>query len=91
MVLDFLRRLPICKAMTYALDHSESANELVNAIWQNMQAELAPVYVIPRIYLISDILYNCAATSTVPNGWAFRTSFESLLPEMFEFLNHILR
>jgi hypothetical protein len=77
--------------MTYALDHTESAQELVNAIWQNMHREKEPVHIIPRIYLISDILYNCAITSSVPNGWAFRTYFESLLPEMFEFLNHLLR
>ena len=77
--------------MTYALDHSECAESLVSLLWQNTLAERTPVYIIPRIYLVSDILYNCAATSTVPYGWAFRTSFESLLPEMFEHFNQILR
>ncbi len=85
------RRLSTCRAMVYALDHSECAESLVALLWQNILAERTPNHIIPRICLVSDILYNCAAMSTVPNGWAFRSSFESLLPEMFEHFNHILR
>ncbi len=77
--------------MVYALDHAESAEELVRELWKNTQREPTPTYVIPRLYLISDILYNCAAASSVPNGWIIRTEFEALLPEVFEYLNHVLR
>ncbi len=77
--------------MAYALDHSEAAHELVNDLCESLRLDEGPMYVIPRVYLLSDVLYNCAATSNVPNGWAFRTHLESLLPDVFEFLNHILR
>ena len=77
--------------MVYALDHSECAETLVALLWHNTLAERTPTFIIPRLYLVSDILYNCAAMSTIPNGWAFRSCFENLLPEMFEHFNHILR
>jgi len=75
--------------MVYALDHVESAGELVERIWKNIKKEQIPIYVIPRLYLISDILYNCAASSGVLKGWTIRTEFETYLPEIFEYLNRV--
>jgi len=75
--------------MVYSLDHAESAQQLVFELWKNMQKDASPAYIIPRLYLISDILYNCAAASSVPNGWVIRTEFEGILPDIFEYLNHI--
>ena len=77
--------------MVYVLDHAESAEQLVSELIRNTKKDPRPAYVIPRLYLISDILYNCAASSTVLNSWVIRTEFETLLPEIFEYLNYVFR
>lgn len=75
--------------MVYALDHVESTEELVRALMENMAREKTPEYVVARLYLVSDILHNCAASSGVVKGWAIRTEFENYLPEIFEHLNSV--
>eukprot|EP00826_Nyctotherus_ovalis_P039000 TRINITY_DN3707_c0_g1_i15.p1 TRINITY_DN3707_c0_g1~~TRINITY_DN3707_c0_g1_i15.p1 ORF type:complete len:340 (-),score=102.94 TRINITY_DN3707_c0_g1_i15:100-1119(-) len=75
--------------MVYALDHVESTEELAKMLMENIEKERTPGYVIARLYLVSDILYNCAASSGVVKGWTIRTEFESYLPEIFEYLNSV--
>ena len=40
-----------------------------------------------RLYLVSDILHNSAAS--LPNAWAYRSVFESKLPAVFDHLGDI--
>ncbi|CAG2113273.1 unnamed protein product [Medioppia subpectinata] len=84
---DMLRNLTpqkskICETMVYCIDHSESAEEIVDCIAESLSIVETPLYKkIARLYLISDILHNCSVKVT--NVSFFRKGFQSRLNQIF--------
>ncbi|XP_062522101.1 U2 snRNP-associated SURP motif-containing protein-like [Corticium candelabrum] len=84
-------RVKVAEAMIYCLDHSEAAEEIVDCIVESLGILQTPVPIkIARLYLVSDILYNCS-TCPVPNSSYYRKGFESSLPEVFTHLHNTLK
>jgi U2-associated protein SR140 len=84
-------RTKIAKAMVYCLDHSEAAEEIVDCIVESLGILQTPVPIkVARLYLVSDILYNCS-TCPVPNSSYYRKGFEVSLPEVFGHLHKTLK
>jgi U2-associated protein SR140 len=81
-----IERSKIKNAMGFALDHAESAPEIVETISESLTILKTPVLLkIARLYLISDILHN---VRSVPNGSLFRIAFEETLHLIFISLRH---
>ena len=84
---DILRNLTperskISEAMIYCIEHSESAEEIVDCIAESLAILETPLYKkIARLYLISDILHNSAVKVT--NASFFRKGFQSRLVDIF--------
>ncbi|CAK9293338.1 unnamed protein product [Gordionus sp. m RMFG-2023] len=75
-------REKVCEAMLFCVDHSEAAQEIVECLHQSLTIPQTPLLKkLSRIYLISDILYNCS--SKAPNVSYFRKSFQRQLPAIF--------
>ncbi|CAG8533918.1 5307_t:CDS:10 [Acaulospora colombiana] len=80
----------IAKAMSFAIDHSDAADEIVDIICKALAIKETPIATkVARLYLVSDILHNSSVS--IPNAWKFRTGFEGRLPEIFEHLNEVYR
>jgi U2-associated protein SR140 len=76
------QRSKILEAMVYSIDHSESAEEIVDCIAESLAIlETPPYKKIARLYLISDILHNCSVKVT--NVSFFRKGFQSRLVDIF--------
>ncbi|KAK2182719.1 hypothetical protein NP493_340g03058 [Ridgeia piscesae] len=88
---DMLRELVpersrIGDAMVWCLDHAEAAEEIVECIAESLSILQTPMpKKIARLFLVSDILYNCCAK--VPHASYFRKYFEVKLPEIFQDLH----
>ncbi|RHZ47320.1 hypothetical protein Glove_585g13 [Diversispora epigaea] len=83
-------RSAVAKTMTFAIDHSDAADEIVDIICKALIIKETPIVTkVARLYLVSDILHNSSVS--IPNAWKFRTGFESKLPEIFEHLNEVYR
>lgn len=73
---DLLRNLTpdkqkVAEAMVYAVNHANSAEEVAQCITESLTMTEAPIHKkIARLYLISDILHNCAVE--VANASMFR-------------------
>jgi U2-associated protein SR140 len=81
-----IERSKIKNAMGFALDHAESAPEIVETISESLTILKTPVLLkIARLYLISDILHN---VRSVANGSLFRIAFEETLHLIFISLRH---
>ena len=64
-------RQAIAEAMIFCLDHADSAEEIVQCIAESLSIRQTPLpKKIARLYLVSDILYNCSAK--VANASFFR-------------------
>ncbi|KAI8815346.1 hypothetical protein BJ742DRAFT_864575 [Cladochytrium replicatum] len=94
MVEQRLRKLTferqgIAQLMVFCIDHSDSADEIVDIVVSSLMIRATPVFPtkIARLYLMSDILHNCSAP--LPNVWKFRTLFEARLPEVFRHLGGV--
>ncbi|KAG0238169.1 U2 snRNP-associated SURP domain-containing protein [Actinomortierella wolfii] len=84
------QRRTIARAMVFAMQHAEAADEIVELLTASMLLDGTPQGVrIARLYLISDILHNSSAS--IPNAWKFRSRLEGKLPAVFEKLNEIYR
>ncbi|EDV28406.1 uncharacterized protein TRIADDRAFT_51296 [Trichoplax adhaerens] len=76
----------IANAMVFCLENAVGAEEIVDFIADSLAIlSIPPNSKAARIYLISDILYNCAAK--VPHASDYRKFFENKLPEIFLNLN----
>eukprot|EP00118_Oscarella_pearsei_P012114 m.86447 g.86447 ORF g.86447 m.86447 type:complete len:832 (+) comp36496_c0_seq42:20-2515(+) len=83
-------RTKVAEMMLFCLDHSEAADEIVDCITESLSILQTPVAVkVARIYLVSDVLYNCSSCS-VPNSSFYRKGFEARLPEICSYLNSTL-
>lgn len=81
-----LQRESIKDAMGFALDHTESAEDVVHILIQSILSKQAsPPLKIARLYLLSDILHNSGAA--VKNASLFRSHIQASLPTLFDQLN----
>ncbi|KAF9165994.1 U2 snRNP-associated SURP domain-containing protein [Actinomortierella ambigua] len=84
------QRRSIARAMVFAIQHAEAADEIVDILSASMLLDSTPQGArLARLYLISDILHNSSAS--IPNVWKFRSRLEGKLPAVFEKLNEIYR
>ncbi|KAF9977267.1 U2 snRNP-associated SURP domain-containing protein [Actinomortierella ambigua] len=84
------QRRSIARAMVFAIQHAEAADEIVDILSASMLLDSTPQGTrLARLYLISDILHNSSAS--IPNVWKFRSRLEGKLPAVFEKLNEIYR
>lgn len=67
--------------MGWALDHADSAAEIIESIVTSINSPMASHARIARLYLLSDILHNSSAP--VPNASLFRRHIETHLPVVF--------
>eukprot|EP01068_Selenidium_serpulae_P017377 Selendium_serpulae@DN6375_c0_g1_i17.p1 len=83
-------RKHICDVMVWCLDHSDSAIEIAECLYESLTiAETEYDLKISRLYLLSDILHNSSCAR--PSAWAFRAAFERRLPLVFQHLNEMYR
>jgi len=77
-----IERTSILEAMGFALEHAESAPEIVEVITDSLTILKTPVLTkLARLYLVSDILHNL---QSAPNGSLFRAAFEETLLSIFK-------
>uniref|UniRef100_A0A3P8YPD5 U2 snRNP-associated SURP domain containing n=1 Tax=Esox lucius TaxID=8010 RepID=A0A3P8YPD5_ESOLU len=76
------RRDEVGDAMVFCLERAEAAEEVVGCIAESLSLLGTPLQKkIARLYLVSDILYNCGAKVT--NASYYRKYFEAKLPQIF--------
>ncbi|KAI8138308.1 hypothetical protein BJV82DRAFT_299808 [Fennellomyces sp. T-0311] len=84
------QRGSIARAMAFAIDHADAADEVIDIIIKALIIPETPLAVkLARLYLVSDILHNSGAH--VANAWKYRVGLESRLTCVFEHLNGIYR
>lgn len=87
-----LERDDIYNAMSFAMDHSQSACDLEDILIERLVHKDTPVPLkIARLYLLSDILYNSGASGAMKNARKFRSRFADDLPDVFESLAEAAR
>ncbi|PTQ29277.1 hypothetical protein MARPO_0144s0002 [Marchantia polymorpha] len=85
-----LERSQIREAMGFALDNSEAAGEVVEVLTESLTLKETPIPTkVARLMLVSDVLHNSSAP--VKNASAYRTGFESRLPDIMESFNDLYR
>ncbi|OAE26436.1 hypothetical protein AXG93_131s1460 [Marchantia polymorpha subsp. ruderalis] len=85
-----LERSQIREAMGFALDNSEAAGEVVEVLTESLTLKETPIPTkVARLMLVSDVLHNSSAP--VKNASAYRTVFESRLPDIMESFNDLYR
>ncbi|KAI9140589.1 hypothetical protein BKA69DRAFT_497249 [Paraphysoderma sedebokerense] len=81
-------RNQIARCMMLAIDHADSATEIVHILTRALVQPDTPMQTkIARLYLLSDILHNCGAS--VPNAWKYRVVIEGKLQQIFQHLNEV--
>ncbi|KAI8368741.1 hypothetical protein BD560DRAFT_132429 [Blakeslea trispora] len=84
------QRGTIARAMSFAIDHSDAASEVVDVLCKSILIADIPFSVkLARLYLVSDILHNSSVH--VSNAWKYRKEFEAHLPVIFDHFNSIYR
>ena len=76
-----VERKSIEEGMMFCLDHSEAADEVIDALVESLTLSAAESHVekkMARLYLLSDILHN--ASAPYPKTARFRSQIESKLP-----------
>ncbi|KAJ4834341.1 Protein rrc1 [Turnera subulata] len=85
-----LERSQIKDAMGFALDNADAAGEIVEVLTESLTLRETPIPTkVARLMLVSDILHNSSAP--VKNASAYRTKFESTLPDIMESFNDLYR
>ncbi|KAH0648064.1 hypothetical protein KY285_033312 [Solanum tuberosum] len=85
-----LERSQIKEAMGFALDNADAAGEVVEVLTESLTLKETPIPTkVSRLMLVSDILHNSSAP--VKNASAYRTKFESSLPDIMESFNDLYR
>ncbi|KAL3630025.1 Protein rrc1 [Castilleja foliolosa] len=85
-----LERSQIKDAMGFALDNADAAGEVVEVLTESLTLNETPIPTkVARLMLVSDILHNSSAP--VKNASAYRTKFESTLPDIIESFNDLYR
>jgi U2-associated protein SR140 len=78
-----VERKSIEEGMMFCLDHSEAADEVIDALVESLTLSAADSHVekkMARLYLLSDILHNSSAP--YPKTARFRSQIEAKLPEI---------
>ncbi|KAJ7996644.1 hypothetical protein DPEC_G00239180 [Dallia pectoralis] len=76
------RRDEVGDLMVFCLERAEAAEEVVGCIAESLSLLQTPLQKkIARLYLVSDVLYNCGAK--VANASYYRKYFEAKLPQIF--------
>ncbi|GMK59338.1 hypothetical protein CspeluHIS016_0703530 [Cutaneotrichosporon spelunceum] len=77
------KRVEVARAMEFALKRADAYDEVTQIICLSLCVEDTPIpRKIARLHLVSDILHN--SSSSLPNVWRYRQSFENRLPAVFE-------
>ncbi|VDM98121.1 unnamed protein product, partial [Thelazia callipaeda] len=90
-IIDILRGLlpekfSIADAMVWCVEHATCAKEISQCLLESLTIDETPLYKkIARLYLISDILSNCAAR--IRDVFYYRQYIGDLMPEIFKELN----
>ncbi|XP_071741703.1 protein RRC1-like isoform X2 [Rutidosis leptorrhynchoides] len=85
-----LERIQIKEAMGFALDNADAAGEIVEVLTESLTLKETPIPTkVARLMLVSDILHNSSAP--VKNASAYRTKFETNLPDILESFNDLYR
>ncbi|KAL0903511.1 hypothetical protein M5K25_027897 [Dendrobium thyrsiflorum] len=85
-----LERSQIKEAMGFALDNADAAGEVVEVLAESLTLKETPIPTkVARLMLVSDILHNSSAP--VKNASAYRTKFETNLPDIMESFNDLYR
>ncbi|KAG9455096.1 hypothetical protein H6P81_008000 [Aristolochia fimbriata] len=85
-----LERSQIKEAMGFALDNADAAGEVVEVLTESLTLKETPIPTkVARLMLVSDILHNSSAP--VKNASAYRTKFETTLPDIMESFNDLYR
>ncbi|KAM0943397.1 putative transcription regulator SAP family [Dioscorea sansibarensis] len=85
-----LERSQIKDAMGFALDNADAAGEIVEVLTESLTLKETPIPAkVARLMLVSDILHNSSAP--VKNASAFRTKFETTIPDIMESFNDLYR
>ncbi|KAF0900461.1 hypothetical protein E2562_032069 [Oryza meyeriana var. granulata] len=85
-----LERSQIKEAMGFALDNADAAGEIVEVLAESLTLKETPIPTkVARLMLVSDVLHNSSAP--VKNASAFRTKFETALPDVMESFNDLYR
>uniref|UniRef100_A0A915N344 CID domain-containing protein n=1 Tax=Meloidogyne javanica TaxID=6303 RepID=A0A915N344_MELJA len=81
--------IAIGDAMVWCLDHAECSKEITQCIFESLCIKETPLHrKIARIYLVSDILANCAVR--VKDAFYYRQHFGDYLLKIFSELNEAL-
>nr|CAD2177802.1 unnamed protein product [Meloidogyne enterolobii] len=82
-------KIAIGDAMVWCLDHAECSKEITQCIFESLCIKETPLHrKIARIYLVSDILANCAVR--VKDAFYYRQHFGDYLLKIFSELNEAL-
>ncbi|KAF6176512.1 hypothetical protein GIB67_007895 [Kingdonia uniflora] len=85
-----LEKRQIKEAMGFALDNADAAGEIVEVLTESLTLKETPIPTkVARLMLVSDILHNSSAP--VKNASAYRTKFETTLPDIMESFNDLYR
>lgn len=85
-----LERSQIKEAMGFALDNADAAGEVVEVLTESLTLKETPIPTkVARLMLVSDVLHNSSAP--VKNASAYRTKFETTLPDIMESFNDLYR
>ncbi|CAK9786839.1 unnamed protein product [Cutaneotrichosporon oleaginosum] len=77
------KRVEIARAMEFSLKRADAYEAVTEIICLSLCVEATPIpRKIARLHLVSDILHN--SSSSLPNVWRYRQSFERRLPAVFE-------
>ncbi|RUS15187.1 hypothetical protein BC937DRAFT_92780 [Endogone sp. FLAS-F59071] len=83
------QRGTVAKAMAFAIDHADAADEVVDILTRALMLPDTPVTTkIARLYLVSDILHNSSVP--VSNAWKYRSGYYGGVDEMSLLQSHRL-
>jgi len=78
-----MERKKVTEAMIWCVEHADGSEEIIDCITESLTLMETPLTSkIARLYLVTDILHNCA--SRVSNVSSYRRGFEGKLMQVFE-------
>jgi len=78
-----MERKKVTEAMIWCVEHADGSEEIIDCITESLTLMETPLTSkIARLYLVTDILHNCAAR--VSNVSSYRRGFEGKLMQVFE-------
>ncbi|PWN87086.1 hypothetical protein FA10DRAFT_215297, partial [Acaromyces ingoldii] len=85
-----LRRERIARAMAFAIEHASAAVTISDILIDSLMQPGTPLArKQARLYIVSDILHNSAATAS--HAWRYRSLFETRMARVFAHLGDVAR